>query len=83
MFKIKNASPIIFAEPVTDSIYPNEPVPLTDILLKFCVPVNVLFLFINAIEPVENSSGTWSPSPTHIYPSVRFGKSLLLPHQQL
>ena len=47
-----NASPIILAEPVTELILPNEPVPLTDMFKKFCVPLNVLFSFVLATEPV-------------------------------
>ena len=48
-FTTTNASPIILAEPVTVFILPKEPVPLTDILSKFCVPLNVLSLFMYAI----------------------------------
>jgi hypothetical protein len=72
------ASPIIFAEPVTDSKYPNEPVPLTDILLKFCVPVNELFISVFANDAVVCAVATPFVLPNQPYPSVIFGKAFTL-----
>ena len=47
-----NASPTILAEPVTDCIYANEPVPLTCISLNVWSPLKLLFTFVLATEPV-------------------------------
>ena len=65
-----NASPIIFAEPCTDSMYAKEPVPFTTISLNVFVPPIVWSDTKSTNEPVS-----WSEPDT--IPPLRF--AVILP----